>query len=194
MEIAVEANASPLTIEEARASSELEEIERLVRLYRPRLLRFVMFSINDQDLAESIVQDCFLKAYSTRASFRGECSVSTWLFRIANNLIRDHVRTKKFHFWRKARAASVEISEMVSSLPSTEISLEASFLQRERAAQVKQALDKLSPNQRRVFLLRFAEEMTPLEICKATGMPLNTVKTHLHRGMAAVRKHLGDTQ
>jgi RNA polymerase sigma-70 factor, ECF subfamily len=192
MQIVAGANPSPLTMEVAAATSELEEIDRLVRVYRPRLLRFVVFSIGDQDLAESIVQDCFLKAYSTRATFRGECSVSTWLFRIANNLIRDHLRTKKFHFWRKARATSIDIGEIVSSLPCTEISPEAFFIQRERAVQVKKALDKLSPNQRRVFLLRFAEEMTPLEICEVTGMPLNTIKTHLHRGMAALRRHLGD--
>ena len=47
-----------------RAASELDDIDQLVQRYRARLLRFVAFSIGDLDLAQSIVQDCFLKAYS----------------------------------------------------------------------------------------------------------------------------------
>ena len=65
--------------------SELDDIDELVRLYWPRVLRYVTFSINDRDLAESITQDCFLKAYRGRASFRGDCAVSTWLIGIANS-------------------------------------------------------------------------------------------------------------
>jgi DNA-directed RNA polymerase specialized sigma24 family protein len=95
MQIAVGTSAIRLNAE-ASSVSELEEIDGLVRIYRPRLLRFVTFSIGDQNLAESIVQDCFLRAYNARESFRGDCTVSTWLFGIANNLIRDHLRTKKF--------------------------------------------------------------------------------------------------
>jgi len=76
MQIAVGTSAIRLNAE-ASSVSELEEIDGLVRIYRPRLLRFVTFSIGDQDLAESIVQDCFLRAYNARESFRGDCTVST---------------------------------------------------------------------------------------------------------------------
>src|SRR5579875_1652452 len=84
-------------------ASELDNIDELDRVYRPRLLRYVAFSTGDQDLAETIVQDCLLKAYNARANFRGDCSVGTWLTHIATNLIRDHQRTRKFQFWRKVQ-------------------------------------------------------------------------------------------
>ncbi len=170
---------------------EMAQIESLVRAYRPRLLRFVTFAVRDQDLAESIVQDCFLKAYITRESFRGECSVSTWLFSIANNLIRDHVRTKKFQFWRKVQGTAVDLAEMASSLRSQVCSPEVLLLEQERAMHVTEALAGLSVNQRTVFLLRFSEDMTPQEIAESTGMAVNTVKTHLHRALVSVRKQLG---
>ena len=173
--------------------SELDDIDALVGLYRPRLLRYVTFSIGDQDLAETITQDCFLKAYNGRASFRGDCAVSTWLFSIANNLIRDQLRTKKFQFWRKARATAVDVAEMSSFLPSGESSAEARLLAQERTRQVAGALEDLSPNQRRVFLLRFSEELDLAEIAEATGMPVNTVKTHLHRAVTTIRSRLGAT-
>jgi RNA polymerase sigma-70 factor (ECF subfamily) len=171
--------------------SELDDIDGLVRLYRPKLLRYVAFSINDQDLAESITSDCLMKAYKARASFRGDCSVSTWLFGIANNLIRDNLRTKKFQFWRKARATSLDVTEMASFLPSHESSAESRILAEERINQVKAVVEELSVNQRRVFLLRFTEEMDLDEISQVTGMPINTVKTHLHRAISAIRTKLG---
>jgi RNA polymerase sigma-70 factor (ECF subfamily) len=168
-------------------ASELDNIEELDRVYRPRLLRYVAFSTGDQDLAETIVQDCLLKAYSARASFRGDCAVSTWLTHIATNLIRDHQRTRKFQFWKKAARTAPDLTEVAGELTTRESSPERQVLARERAAQVTQALDSLSIKQRTVFMMRFIEEMDLSEICDATGMQINTVKTHLHRAVKAVR-------
>jgi len=72
MQLALDANMTNVQVPAERSSSELDDIDALVRTYRPRLLRFVTFSIGDADLAESITQDCFLKAYNGRASFRGD--------------------------------------------------------------------------------------------------------------------------
>jgi RNA polymerase sigma-70 factor (ECF subfamily) len=171
--------------------AELEDIDTLVRLYRPRLERYVTFSLGDEDLAETITQECFLKAYQGRASFRGDCSVSTWLFSIANNLIRDQLRTKKFQFWRKARAQAIDIDELASFLPSGASSPETTLLAKERIGRVQEALAGLSVNQRRVFLLKFSEEMDLEEISTTIGMPVNTVKTHLRRAVMAIRAELG---
>jgi len=171
--------------------TELSDINALDRAYRPRLLRFVAYSTGDQDLAETIVQDCLLKAYNARESFRGECSVQTWLTHIAVNLIRDHQRTRKFQFWRRAAKTAPDLTELASLLPSRESSPESQVLARERAQQVTVALETLSEKQRTVFLMRFIEEMDPQEISAATGMQINTVKTHLHRAVKAVRLKLG---
>jgi RNA polymerase sigma-70 factor (ECF subfamily) len=161
-----------------RTGSELDDIETLVRNYRPRLLRFVAFSIGDADLAESITQDCFLK-------------VNTWLTSIALNLIRDQQRLQKFRFWRQARATAIDITDAASFLPSHESSPESRVLVKEKAGQVQAALEHLSPNQRTVFLMRFAEEMDLSEIAAVTRMPINTVKTHLHRALKSVRAQVG---
>ena len=174
--------------------SELEDIDALMQLYGPRLQRYVAFSLGDQDLAESITQDCFLKAYQGRKSFRGDCSVSTWLFSIANNLVRDQIRTKKFQFWRKARSTSVDIAELASFMPSDASSPERLLLVNEQAQQVKDALEGLSVNQRRAFLLKFSEELDLDEISETMGMPVNTVKTHLRRAVTAIRAQLGGSR
>jgi RNA polymerase sigma-70 factor, ECF subfamily len=175
-----------------RAASELDDIDQLVQRYRARLLRFVAFSIGDPDLAQSIVQDCFLKAYNARDSFRGECNVQTWLNRIAVNMILDHQRTRKFRFWRSFRKTALDITEIASTLPSAAQTPEKNLLVRERVAQVARVLEALSSNQRTIFLMHFQEEMGIQEISLATDMSLNTVKTHLYRAIKAVREKIGE--
>jgi RNA polymerase sigma-70 factor (ECF subfamily) len=188
----IAANPSMICAEQAEtAISELDDIDALVAQYWPRILRYVSFSINDADLAQSITQDCFLKAYRGRASFRGECAVSTWLISIANNLVRDHVRLKKFQFWRKANATAMNVSELEPFLRAPNSSPESRLIEGERVEQVKEAIENLSINQRKVFILRFFEGLNIEEIADSLGMPENTVKTHLHRGITAIRTSLG---
>jgi RNA polymerase sigma-70 factor (ECF subfamily) len=177
-----------------RTGSELDDIDALVRTYRPRLLRFVAFSIGDPDLAESITQDCFLKAYNGRDKFRGDCSVNTWLTSIAVNLVRDQQRLQKFRFWRQARATAIDVTDAANFLPSHESSPESRILVQEKTLQVQAALENLSPKQRSIFLMRFAEEMDLAEIAAATSMPINTVKTHLHRALKSVRSQVTAAQ
>src|SRR3984957_2532043 len=155
MQLALDASIANVPATE-RTASELDDMETLVRTHRPRLLRFVMFSIGDADLAESITQDCFLKAYNGRANFRGDCSVNTWLTSIALNLVRDQQRLQKFRFWRQARATAVDVTDAANFLASHESSAEARILAIERTGQVQAALENLSVNQRAIFLMRFA--------------------------------------
>jgi RNA polymerase sigma-70 factor (ECF subfamily) len=177
-----------------RAASELDDIDQLVQRYRARILRFVAFSIGDPDLAESIVQDCFLKAYNARESFRGECNVQTWLTRIAVNMILDHQRTKKFRFWKSFRKTALDVTELASTLASGAHTPEKNLLVRERVAQVGAVLEGLSLNQRTVFLMHYHEGMGVQEISSATDMSMNTVKTHLYRAVKAVREKIGEVK
>lgn len=172
------------------AMSELNDIETLVRTHRARLLRFVSFSVGDEDLAATIVQDCFLKAYTKRDQFRGDSSVSTWLTTIAVNLVRDHLRTRKLQFWRKAAKSSIDVMEVASVLPDHGSSPETQLLAREKAAAVARILETLSLNQRTVFLMRFSDGMDLASIASATGLKLSTVKTHLHRAVHTLRERL----
>jgi len=87
--------AELISLSGERRISELDDVDALVRVYKPKVFRLVAFSISDRDAAESITQDCLLKAHLTRNQFRGDCSVATWLMRIAFNLIRDHTKSQK---------------------------------------------------------------------------------------------------
>jgi len=170
------------------AATELDDVEQLYRLYGAKVTRFLAFSLNDSDAAETLTQECFLKAYRTRAQFRGECAVGTWLIRIAFNLMRDHTGTEKFRFWKRVGRQAVDVTEVGERLAGRERTAEAQMLTRERLTAVWDAVETLSPRQRSVFLMRFVEEMEMQEIVEATGMQMGTVKSHLHRALTAVRE------
>ena len=169
-----------------------QEFESVVVSHRPRIFRFLLASTRDVDLAETLTQDCFLKAHSNWSSFRGESSVLTWLMRIAINLQKDHWRNRRLQFWRHARTNSVDLDEASEWLPSGERSAEQRMLAKEQVAGVWQAVENLSERQRTVFLLRFVEELELKQIAELTGMGEGTVKAHLSRALARVRKEFGD--
>jgi len=174
----------------ARAQSvlELADFDEVVRLYRPRIFRFLMASLSDRDAAESLTQDCFLKAYNARHQFRGESSLSTWLTRIALNLVRDHLRSRRMRFWQKTRDTALDIVDVGEWIPDGASTPEEVCLQQERVREIWKSVENLSRQQRTVFLLRFVEEMELSEIAETTGMNTSTVKSHLYRALRIVRE------
>jgi len=171
----------------AQPSIGLDDIEGVMRLYRGRILRYAMFAVRDRDAAETITQECFLKAYRARESFRGDCSLSTWLMQIAVNLVRDYARSRQFQFWKRAQTGSVDVSEVTEFLPHPGSSAESGILAREQLQAVWSAVEKLSKMQRQVFMMRFVEEMELREIAAVMEMKESTVKSHLYRALNAVR-------
>jgi RNA polymerase sigma-70 factor, ECF subfamily len=169
------------------------DFETLVRMYRPKVFRFALASLRDSDAAETITQDCFLRAYQARGSFERRCSLHTWLMRITVNLIRDHARNRRLQFWRRTSWAAKPVDAAGVVIADRGRSPEAQALLRERVAAIWTAADRLPQKQRMVFLLRFVEDMELLEIADTTGMKEGTVKTHLFRALRAVRERIGET-
>ncbi|HWF46035.1 MAG TPA: RNA polymerase sigma factor [Bryobacteraceae bacterium] len=167
-----------------------EDLEALLRLYKPKVFRFILASLRDKDAAETLTQDCFLRAYLSRERFRGECSVDTWLMQIAVNLVRDYARNRRLQFWRRAERTGARIEDLGNELIGGERSPELNVVLREQVEAVWIAAQSLSERQRTVFLLRFVEDMDLLEIAAATGMKEGTVKTHLFRALKTVRERI----
>jgi RNA polymerase sigma-70 factor (ECF subfamily) len=168
-----------------------EEFAAVVTKHRPQIFRFLLASTRDVDLAETLTQECLLKAHRNWAGFRGESSAMTWLMRIAINLQKDHWRSRRMQFWRLTQTHAVDLDEASDWLPSGERSAEQQMLARERVGQVSKAVARLSERQRTMFLLRYVEEMELAEIARTTGVNEGTVKAHLSRALTRVRAELG---
>jgi RNA polymerase sigma-70 factor, ECF subfamily len=171
--------------------ADLEDIEELVRVHRSSVLRHAWWLLKDKDLAETVTQDCFLRAFNTRALYRGQCSVRTWLLAITTNLVRDSTRTRGFRFWKHVRSSAVDAFTMENRLACRRQTVEAEMLTRENLRNIWATVDGLPGRQRTVFMLRFVEEMQVSEIAETTGLNLSTVKSHLYRALRTVRVATG---
>lgn len=185
------AQGADLVDDPDRAAAANGDFEAMVRVFRPKIFRFILASLRDDDAADTLAQDCFLRAFRAWPTFRGECSLDTWLMRIAVNLVRDHVRNRRLQFWKRTRqnAATLELAH--NQIAGPELTPEARMLLREQVNAVWRAAATLPVKQRGVFLLRFIEEMDLLEIASVMGMKEGTVKAHLFSALRNVRRQIG---
>src|ERR1700733_4748949 len=112
------------------------DFEELVRLYRSKVFRFALASLRDVDAAETVTQDCFLRAYQARERFRQDCSMQTWLMQIAVNLIRDHNRNRRWQFWRRASLTAQSADLAGHTIADRAQSPEALALLKEKVAAI----------------------------------------------------------
>ncbi len=164
-----------------------EEFDAVVREHQRRIYRLLLSILRDPDAADTLTQECFLRAYRSRAKFRGESSAGTWLVRIAINLARDHIRSRRRAFWQRLVGGGERALNAASELPDHAASPERALAARQELAAVWAAVEDLSPQQREAFFLRFSEEMPIGEIAKAMQLQTGTVKSHLARAVGAIR-------
>jgi RNA polymerase sigma-70 factor, ECF subfamily len=169
--------------------SGLNDFDSVVGAHKRRIYRILLGMVRDPDAAETLTQECFLRAYRSRSTFRGEASLGAWLAGIAINLARDHARSRRVAFWKKLFGAS-EGTDELHAVADTSASPERGMLAREELRAMWAAVEKLSEKQRAVFLLRFVEEMSLEEIAQATKLKTGTVKVHLFRAVNAVRQKM----
>ncbi len=135
----------------------------------------------DDAAAEDVAQQAFLRAWRALPRFREDAALSTWFFRILVRQAAAH-RRWRFGFWRKRDALGREPRAEASDVHADE------GLRRRIAA----ALETLSRGQREVFVLVHLEGFTVTEAAEVLELAPGTVKSHLHRALAALRAELSD--
>jgi RNA polymerase sigma-70 factor (ECF subfamily) len=166
-----------------------ERFDDIMRQHQRRVYRVIFMLVRDADTAGTLTQECFLRAYQKRASFRGECRIDTWILRIAVNLVRDHGKSRRASFWKRL----VGLDDGQSNgeprqFPAQQPSAERALLAREELEAVWNALSSLSPQQRSIFSLRYEEEMPLGQIAEVLQVQVGTVKTQLARATGKLRE------
>jgi RNA polymerase sigma-70 factor (ECF subfamily) len=174
----------------------VEGFEHIVVTHQRRIHRILLTLLRDEDAADTLTQEVFLRAFQKRATFRGDASVGTWLIRIALNLARDHRKSRRLAFWRHLLRIGQpgDMTDVAPWVPDPGPSVERRIVAREQLAAVQAAVDRLAHQQRTCFLLRFVEAMTVEEIAQALHLEAGTVKTHLTRAVGAVRRQLAERE
>lgn len=143
---------------------------------------FVWVSVRDDSLTDDLVQEVFCRAWEARERYVESGRERAYLLRIADRLVCDHCRRPK----REVKLAG-DVWEQIDPEATTELPLD-SLSRIEMETELRTALDSLSEGQRRILLLRFFGGLQFHEIAEQIGVPLNTVLSHCHRGLLALRK------
>lgn len=171
-------------VEALKAGSE-HAFRCLFEQERERLRRFVKKIVDDADEAQSIVQETFAEAYRQIEDFRGDSSVSTWLFSIAKHLAYGHLRRSD----RRNYLEHETIEFLQAERGESGVPLEAVELS-ERKRIVHDALQELPEHYRRVVQLRDLEERSTAETAEQLDLTEVNVRVRLHRARKQLRGHL----
>jgi RNA polymerase sigma-70 factor (ECF subfamily) len=162
-------------------SGAVNTFEQLYDAYKPAITRYLLSMGGDVVLAEELTQEVFVRAAASLLLFRGDSTVSTWLFRIARNT---------YLSWAERQRDAEINTEEFHALPDKGHNgdPEAQLLQAEQRATIRRAMTLLPERQRTILLLRDIQELSYAEIAAVLDMSLGAVKVNLHRARLSFRQ------
>ena len=187
--VAATPDTSDADLLQAARDGDTESLEALITRYQPRVLRFGTRMCGDREDAQDVVQETLLTMARSVRDFRGESSVSTWLYTIARSFCIKKRRRSKF---APAHPISLDApeGEQFQGLTDLGPSPERVAYGREIGAALDASFRALDPGQREVLLLRDVEGLSAPEVGTVLGLSVDAVKSRLHRARLAVREHV----
>ncbi len=162
----------------------------LMQKHQTQIFAMVHRHLRQRQEAEDVVQRVFLQAYENLGKFRGESKFFTWLYTIALNLIRNHVRQRNLR-----RMDSLDASRKTDDRPAQqwpEISPSPDKIVQDRwdLERVKSALENLKDVHRVIFTLHYFQHLSLKEVAVRVKRPVGTVKVYLHRARIMIINQL----
>lgn len=172
-----------------------EAFNELVREYEKQVINLAYGMLSEREDAYDAAQETFIRIYKSIGTFRGQSSLSTWIYRITANICNDMLRKRQ----RSARTISIypsdedennSAAELPDDNPTPEEALELS----ERQRIVREGIASLNPDFRAVITLCDIEGRSYEEAAAILSVPHGTVKSRLNRARNALRKKLSDNR
>ena len=167
---------------------------QIVEAHQERVFYLALGLLGQRSDAEDVMQEVFIKAYRSLSKFRGESGLATWLYRITHNACRDWQRRQRW--WRKGEPIDQAVeagSEWTTTDPGADPERGAGNRQLSRDLMV--ALERLTPTERSVFVLRHFQQLSTREtaevLMRAEGSVKNLLFRAMHKLKDALAAHYG---
>jgi RNA polymerase sigma-70 factor (ECF subfamily) len=138
----------------------------------------------DPDAARDCAQDAFIRAYRALHQYDPSYPFGPWIFRITTNA--------SLNFIQRGRGREITVEELPERAEPPEAGPELTAVSREEVQEVLDAMAELPPAYRAALTLRHMQQLSYQEVADSLGIPLGTVKTHLHRARAALKAKLAE--
>ena len=166
-------------IVERTLSGEKEAFELLIQKYENPMFNYIGRMVGNRELALELTQEVFLKSYASLHSYQAKYKFSTWLFKIASNLIID--------YWRKKRIPTLSLDQQDArgyqriplQVSDKEPSIIKKFELSELKGRIEKTLEKIPPSLREMFVWRHINELSYDEIAEIKSIPVGTVKNRV---------------
>ncbi len=170
-------------------SGDVEAFGEIVERHEEYVYNVVYHLVGNDQEADDIAQEVFVRAFSHLDSFEGRAKFSTWLYGIALNCVRNLWRRRG----RRSIVAPVAAPGEENSIPdppSEQDGPEEALLRRERVDKVREAIAALAEDAREAIVLRDIQGLTYEEMAESMGVALGTVKSRIYRARQALKDQL----
>ncbi len=165
----------------------------LLQKYQEPIRRHVSRMVRDKKVVDDLVQEAFIKAFTSLSSYSSDYAFSTWLYKIATNHTIDHLRRRKLATISMDRPSGREEGEdRQIEVPDSTYRPDRHVMEDQQRALIHEAIEQLPEKYHRVIVMRHQQEMTYEEISEALDLPLGTVKAHIFRARALLYRYLRD--
>jgi len=173
-----------------------QSFAKLMERYRDSIYFMVLKMVHNRDDAEDLTQEAFSKAFNSLRNYSAEYAFSTWLFKIATNNCIDFIRKKRL---QTTSLDSSTITNEEGESPTIAVAdynpnPEQSIIKEQRAARIREVIEKLSPKYKQLIEMRYFDELSYEEIAAQLDLPLGTVKAQLFRAKDLLFNLLKSTQ
>jgi RNA polymerase sigma-70 factor, ECF subfamily len=175
-------------VERAR-SGDSDAFRLLVEQHSRAVFRLAFRMTGNEQDAEDVVQETFLRAYRQLDKYEARSSFSTWLYRIASNYSLDLIRMRKRHEDKRERGKAEE-RDILQTIPVNTPGPDRIVYSSQIQERVNEALNELSPQERTAFVLRHFEGMSIDEIGETLGTGTNATKHSIFRAVQKLRRSL----
>jgi RNA polymerase sigma-70 factor (ECF subfamily) len=164
-----------------------DALKKIFDLYHKKVYSIAYGVLRQREDALDVVQEVFIKLFRSIKNFEGKSHFYTYLYRMVMNTAIDHARKIK-----KSRALSLDENGSFEPSDGVEKRPDSILLDKELEARVKQAMEKLPPDQRAALIFREVEGLSYEEIAEAMGCSIGTVMSRLHYGRKKMQELLKD--
>jgi RNA polymerase sigma-70 factor, ECF subfamily len=176
------AREDPVKEEPGMVRDEIQPFEELFKAHHRRVYAVCLRMTGNAAEAEDLTQEVFLQAFRKLGSFRGESAFSTWLHRLTVNCVLMHFRRRRSRREQLTEDGEMPERPIVQSVPGSSNLLDRLALD--------EAILKLSPGYRAVFILHDVEGLQHVEIAEIRGCSVGTSKSQLHKARLKLRRLL----
>ena len=170
-----------------------QAFEELVRIYQNKVYTLAYRYMGNEDDANDMSQEAFIKAFRSLRSYKGDASFGTWIYRITTNVCLDELRR------RKRRVVPLSLDEPLATLDGTEVEREipdrslaadTMYERKEFSRNIQLLLDEMKPEHKTVIVLRDIMELSYEEIAVVLDCSIGTVKSRISRARNILQKKL----